>query len=345
MILRAFVGLLLTAANLLALNEEDSSLVRIKFRAICIDGPIEGSGYIERNKFKPMELNSDMFSEVHSYIGTKPLRLVVLNATAEAPQPEVAVAQNQLIKTRAIIEAVSQEIASARKRLESIESDIRELGNRAPVSSNGEISRLQQQLDGLNQRQANLMQYEKQALSTIAQPAKLLNKTDQQTIKSPRSAPSPASASTHKTLAEINPDKDGRCLVLISRNDQGVKVRLLDDNNGAFPFGSLQFINLSGFDVDVNFGADHLPLKPNAKGVISLRETSVTYADGRVYLPEADGNRLCSTLRVFKDEKVRILYLILPRADGNTGIRLKAIEQREQPEDTEPSRDIKGFQK
>lgn len=343
--LRPALAALLTGAALIAAPVEDPHRIRIQFRALSMGEPIEGLGYLEGGDFRPVDIFSNRFSALGTYVGANPLRLAVMTKPTEEPAPEVVQAQNQLRQAEAGIESLSQELQPLQNRLATLTTELVERGKSAPAGTEAEINQLRQIANDQSQRISKLESLADQARKIIANPPERTKKPAPQALKPAANAPKSPERHPHTPLAEVTLPGSGRYLLLLNRTAKGTQVRAIDDKPEAFPFGSLQFINLSGEAVVVGFGDDRLPLKPGAKGVVRLNAANHSYADGGVYLPEADGPKLVESLRVFKDDKMRILYFILPPEEGAPGIRLKEIEQREQKEDIIPEPNAKGAKK
>jgi len=343
--LRTALVALLTGATLLAAPVEDPHRIRIQFRALSMGEPIEGLGYLEGGDFRPVDIFTNRFSALVTYVGANPLRLAVMTKPTEEPAPEVVQAQNQLREAEAGIESLNQDLYPLHTRLAMLTTELVERGKSAPAGTEAEINQLRQMANDQSRRISKLESLADQARKVIANPPERKKKPAPQAVKPNASATKPAERHPHTPLAEVTLPGSGRYLLLINRTAKGTQVRAIDDKPEAFPFGTLQFINLSGEAVIVSFGEDQIPLKPGAKGLVPLNVANHSYADGGVYLPEADGSKLAESLRIFKDDKTRILYFVLPPEEGATGIRLKEIVQREQKEDIIQEPNAKGAKK
>ncbi len=328
--------LIAAGASLLAEPAKDGEVLHVKFRALCFQETLEGFGYMQGNDFLRIELPGDNFSSAHTYVGTNPLRLAVLTEEKEEPNPELLLAKRQFNEAQKIILSAGEEIKGLRTRLDILESEISEHGEKLTAGIRDQATTLRQEISEKEARASKFQRAADQARIIIEAPKERPKKSSPKDSKKNPESPKHAEQRDRTPLAEVKFPSSGRYLLIVNRTDQGAQVSVLDDRPGAFPFGSLQFINLSGKAALVRFGDEQLPLKPGTKGIISLSVAKSTYANGGIYLLEANGPRLCSTLKVFKDDQMRILYFILPREDGTSGFRLKAVEQRQTPEELEP---------
>lgn len=330
------VILIAAGASLLAEPAKDGEVLHVKFRALCFQETIEGFGYMQGNDFLRIELPGDNFSSAHTYVGTNPLRLAVLTEEKEEPNPELLLAKRQFNEAQKIILSAGEEIKGLRTRLDILESEISEHGEKLTAGIRGQATRLRQEISEKEASASKFQQAADQARIIIEAPKERPPKSSPKDSKKHPERPKHAEHRDRTPLAEVKFPSSGRYLLIVNRTDQGAQVSVLDDRPGAFPFGSLQFINLSGKPVLIRFGEEQLPLKSGTKGTIRLSVEKNAYANGGIYLQDQDSPRLCSTLKVFKDDQIRILYFILPRDDGSQGLRVKAIEQRQTPEDLEP---------
>lgn len=320
--------ILLVCAPLIAEPAKDDSRLKVKFRAISLQEPIEGFGYLQGNDFRTFELRDDSFSRTQDYVGPNPLRLATLTKIKEEPRPGILQAQAQLEKAEASMSVINRKISEIQIRLQPLLGAINEHGDSTPARVRGEANVLKQELDELNIAMAKLDQLAQQAREFINQPT-------EDTEPGPKTAKR-TERRQNTPVGEVSFPGSGRYLLLLSRTSQGIHASVLDDKPGAFPFGTLQFLNLSMKTVEIRFGDERAVLKPGSKGVIRPSTFRSNYAKGGVYSLESDSAVLGSTIRVLKDDARRILFFILPNEGSPAGLNLKAIEQRQTPEDILP---------
>jgi len=323
---RACLALLLTGAHLLAQTGE--ARVRVKFRALSFDGPILGAAYLDGNDVRPLDLSADCFTAEQTYVGPNPLRLVLRDDAVPAPAAPV------IRPGEARMAALAQELESVQRRLATLTADARERGGQAQAGAASEIAQLKSRSQSLNAELTQLAQASAQAAEPPPAPAPKSEATPKTrsaargAVPAPTAQPKPARP-THRPLAAFTFPGDGRLLLLVHRTDRGTTVNAIDDREGAFPFGSMQFINLTGGPVEVRFGAKTLTLAPKGKGTLRPGGGNNTYAEGEIHTRAEDGQmRLGYSMRIFQQDDVRTLYFLLPVEDGGHGVRLKGVEER-----------------
>lgn len=350
--LRPCLALLLAVAALSAQStDKPAGRVRVKFRALSFDGAILGAAYLEGKDVRPLDLSADFFTAEQSYVGPNPLQFVLRDQGAPTPDPAVAAAHQQLTQAQARMLALSQELETAQKRLGFLTADARERGGKARPGANGETGQLKAKIEQLTQEMNDLARAAAQHQEQVNHPAPTNPKSaaGKATAGKPeagkadgktRPADAPPGSSEpprHKPLAAYTFTGDGRYLLLVNQTPNGVTINAIDDRDGAFPFGSMQFINLTGADLEVRFGAKTLALAPNAKGVLRPGGGHNTYAEGEIHTKAADGFHLGYSMRIFQQDDVRALYFLLPGEAGGHGVRLKGIEERQAPEPVAPA--------
>jgi hypothetical protein len=331
---RTCLALLLTGAHLLAQTGE--ARVRVKFRALSFEGPILGAAYLEGNDVRPLDLSADCFTAEQTYVGPNPLRLVLRDDAAPAPVAPV------VRPGEARMAALALELETVQRRLATLTADARERGGQAQAGAASEIAQLKSRSQTLNAELTQLAQASTQAAETPAAPAPKSEATPKTRPAAGGVATAPTaqlkpSRPTHRPLAAFTFPGDGRLLLLVHRTAQGTTVNAIDDREGAFPFGSMQFINLTGGPVEIRFGAKSLALAPKGKGTLRPGGGNNTYAEGEILTRAEDGQmRLGYSMRIFQQDDVRTLYFLLPVEDGGHGVRLKGIEERRTDEPIPP---------
>lgn len=325
---------LLTGAHLLA--QTGDARVRVKFRALSFEGPILGAAYLDGKDVRPLDLSADCFTAEQTYVGPNPLRLVLRDDAVPAPAAPVVRPGD------ARMAALARELESVQRRLATLTADARERGGQAKAGAATEIAQLKSRSLSLNAALAELAQASTQAAeppptpapkSAAAAPTRPAAKGGSpEPAAPPKPAPPP-----HRPLADFTFAGDGRHLLLVHRTAQGTTINALDDREGAFPFGSMQFINLTGGPVEVRFGAKILNLAPKGKGTLRPGGGHNTYAEGEIHTRAEDGQmRLGYSMRIFQQDDVRTLYFLLPVEDGGHGVRLKGVEERRADEPVPP---------
>ena len=345
--LRPCLALLLAIAALPAQSPDaPAGRVRVKFRALSFDGAILGAGFLEGKDVRPLDLSADFFTTEQSYVGPNPLQFVLRDQGAPTPDPTVAAAHQQLTQAQARMLALSQELETAQKRLGFLTADARERGGKARPGANGETGQLKAKIEQLTQEINDLARAAAQHQEQVNHPAPSPPRTNNGRPEAGKpdgktrptdAKPAPAERPRHKPLAAYTFAGDGRYLLLVNQTPTGTTINAIDDREGAFPFGSMQFINLTGADLEVRFGAKTLALTPNGKGILRPGGGPNTYAEGEIHTKAADGFHLGYSMRIFRQDDVRALYFLLPGEAGGHGVRLKGIEERQAPEPVVPA--------
>jgi len=331
------LALLLLGATLAAQAADDASRVRVTFRALSFEGPILGAVYQEGKAFRSFDISSDCFTPEHGYVGPNPLRLDQKQLEEIEEAPETLAARTELNQAQLRIQALAKEMEPLQEQIAALGSDIRERGEKAKPSAPGQLRQLEAQLEELNRRMGALTKAAGQAREKVlnppprpARPEPKKPKKEDVAKKPP--APKPEDHANLRPLADVTFPGDGRYLLLILRGPAGSKVNVIDDKEGAFPFGSMQFINLAGVPVEIRFGSATLALKPNGKGVLRAGVANNSYADGEIHTQGDDGLQLGYSMRTFQQDDVRTLYFLMPGEPGSHGVRLKGVEERRMPD-------------
>ncbi|MEY2751888.1 MAG: hypothetical protein RLZZ550_1859 [Verrucomicrobiota bacterium] len=313
--------------------------IRVQFRALSFEGALLGVGYLDGKEVRPLDLSSDCFTAEQSYAGPNPLRLVVREDAAGLPAAAPAVAHPAPSRMLAL----SQELETVQRRLATLSADARERGGRGKAGADKEIGLLKARSEALNQEMAALAQASTQPLPGNSAPPGAHAKPGA------RDGPAPAQAAVrparppHRPLASFAFPGDGRFLLLVHQTAGGTTVNAIDDREGAFPYGSMQFVNLTAGPVEVRFGAKTLALAAKAKGTLRPDAGNTRYAEGEIHARGDDGQlHLGYAMRVFQQDDVRTLYFLLPTEDGGHGVRLKGVEERRAVEPTPPPPGLPG---
>jgi len=339
--IRPALGLLLACTALGADPASDDGRIRVKFRALSFDEAIIGAGYQAGRDFRPLDISSNCFTAEQSYVGLNPLKFLQKTDGLPEEAPETIAARTELTQTEQRIQALAKEIQAVEERLNPLTSEIRERGAKARSSLPGQIRQLEAELDELGQRMNALSKAANAAREKINNAPARPGKPETKQPKKPDAKPKPVIAKDndlppHRPLADVKFPGDGRYLVLLQRTPAGTKASAIDDKEGAFPYGSMQFVNLAGVELEVRFGSNTLALKPNGKGILRPSAGNNTYAEGEIFTKVDDQFLLGYSMRIFQQDDVRTLYFLMPGEPGSHGVRLKGIEERRPPEETPP---------
>jgi hypothetical protein len=142
------------------------------------------------------------------------------------------------------------------------------------------------------------------------------------------------------------PASGGNYILIFNKTPNGVTISPLNDAPGVFPFGSYQFINLSGKTVELRFGSKVIPLSPNGRTVFKPETANGEYLEGEFWTKVDDEFKLGYKFRNLHISRIRTLAFIMPTAPGQSALNLKIAEERGQaeppPADNSKSKDKKA---
>jgi hypothetical protein len=138
----------------------------------------------------------------------------------------------------------------------------------------------------------------------------------------------------------------GNYILIFNKTPNGVTISPLNDAPGVFPFGSYQFINLTGTTVELRFGSKVIPLNPNGRTVFKPETPNGEYLEGEFWTKVDDEFKLGYKFRNLHISRIRTLAFIMPTAPGQSALNLKIAEERGQaeppPADNSKSKDKKA---
>jgi len=316
----------LLAASLFA-QTTDQPGVKIRFRALAFDEPIPGASYLEGETLRRLSIPNNAFTPETAYKGPKTLRFITIDEETLNPRPlspEMTTAIQRLRRAQAVTLQASDEFAQITRLLNTLNLQTTE---RARTPSSGD----QAQIEALNGRLRELSGI-LTAASKETEEANLLilrleaapRPTPKEDKKKGGKAPKPTSTPT----AEYTFQKDGSYLLLFSSGGNGHQILALDDTEGAFPYGSFQFINLTGKDVELRYPDRKVTLRSNARTVVKNPAADHQYALAEIHTKADDGYEVGHVYRSLQQPNVRLLVFLLPIPDEPHAIRSKTIEDR-----------------
>lgn len=323
--------LLLTALHATAQTKENPKSLHVKFRALSVDGAILGAGYLEGRNLRRLDISADALTAEQSYIGPNPLQFFEQKGRTAADQQIVRKVKYDI---QARLQTLLEELKSIQAREKNSKSESEGGGGRRlastthPHGSGGRADEIIREMEALSLRLVRIESEINRAAVPALDPPDSPGKPSA-TEESPDKKPSPV-----QPFASFAFPGDGSYILLIHRTATGTIINSLDDQEGAFPFGATQFINLTGVDVEVRLGTKRLALPAKGKGVLSPSAIQGSYFSGEIFTRGKDGIQLGYSMRLFQQNDVRTLYFLLPAEDGGHGVRLKGIEERRAPEPT-----------
>ncbi|MCX8487578.1 MAG: hypothetical protein ORN22_00540 [Opitutales bacterium] len=309
----------------------DKPGVSIRFRALAFDEPISGASYLEGDTLHRLNIPNNAFTAEISYKGPSTLRFITVDEETLNPRPlspDMGAALQRLRRAQAVTLQASDEFAQITRLLDTLNLQTTE---RARKPSTGD----QAQIEALNGRLQELSSI-LTAASKETEEANLLILRLESTPKEPAKdgkkkggkAPRPTSTPT----AEYTFQKNGKYLLLFSSGGNGHQILALDDTPGEFSYGSFQFINLTGKEVELRYPERKVALRANGRIVVKSPTTDHQYALAEIHTKGDDGYVLGHVYRSLQQPNVRSLVFLLPIPDEPHAIRSKTIEDRRPPE-------------
>jgi hypothetical protein len=314
------------AATLFAQTTEKPG-VSIRFRALAFDEPIPDASYLEGETLRRLSIPNNAFTPEVSYKGPGTLRFITIDEETLNPRPlspDMTAALQRLRRAQAVTLQASDEFAQITRLLNTLNLQTSE---RARKPTEGD----QAQIDALNGRLRELSGI-LTAASKETEEANLIILRLESAPKAPPKdakkkggkAPRPTSTPT----AEYAFQKDGNYLLLFSSGGNGHQILALDDAEGTFPYGSFQFINLTGKDVELRYPDRKVTLRTNARTVVKNPAADHQYGLAEIHTKAEDGYDLGHVYRSLQQPDLRSLVFLLPITDEPHAIRSKTIEDR-----------------
>jgi len=327
--MRKFVVILagLLGAAGLAGQSAGGSGVSVRFRALAFDESIDGAYYLDGENLRQLDIPNQGFTREISYQGPSTLRFVTIDGENARPQPlspEMTAATQRLRRAQAVILQASDESAQTRRLLGTLNQ---RAGESARAPDDGDMIRIEALNTRLRQLADILAAATKETEETNLQILRLESsptKPKPEGRKTGGKDPRPTATPT----AELTFPRDGRFLLLFSAAGNGHQILAMDDGEGVFPFGSFQFVNLTGKDAEIRMGERKVPLRANARTVIKNPAADHRYALAEIHTKASDGFDLGHVYRALQHPDVRTLVFLLPMDDEPHAIRSRSVEDR-----------------
>jgi hypothetical protein len=299
--------------------------VRARFRALSFDDPIPGASYLMGDRLHRIDIPTDGFTPEYAYAGPNNLRFVTVDPRAKKAaslSPALQAALQRLHRAQAATLQISQEHEQTTEFLQKIQLRKTEDNRILSVGDIAQIEALHQRLQELGAalsansketEEANLAVLRLEAMPAPAEP----------TDVKPESKPTllPSAPTTDCTFR-----KDGKYLLIFYAVGNGYQIMVMEDDDGAFPFGSQQFINLTGMAVEVKSEGRRLTLKGNTRGIITNQGADYGYSLREILVEGSDGQAPGYSLRTLRNPEIRTLTFLLPDPDNPRSVRSRSIE-------------------
>jgi hypothetical protein len=317
---------LAAASNLTAQSAgPEREPVRARFRALSFDEPIPGASYLEGDRLHRIDIPTDGFTPEHTYAGPNNLRFVTIDPRAKKStslSPALQAALQRLRRAQAGTLQISQEHEQTTEFLQKLQLRSSEDSRPPSTGDLAQIQALQQRLQELGAAlAANSKESEEANLAVLRLEA--MPESAEPTAAKPESKPTtlPSAPTTDCTFR-----KDGSYLLIFYAAGNGYQIMVLEDDDGTFPYGSQQFINLTGKAVEVRSEERRLNLKGNARGMITNQGADYGYSLREILVEGPDGLAPGFALRTLRNPEIRTLTFLLPDPENPQTIRCRSIE-------------------
>ena len=319
-------------------NTEDFT---IKFRAFSFDETILDIAYVDGKEIRILDLNSSSLSPEAIYKGKQELEFIKQLKPSKTPdENEILLHTKNSAQKR--LEEVSDEYRNYLGKRKEIYDQI-ESNEREPNSSEKYlVSEINLKLVELEKKisdaESEVIKSDSLYLKKITQsdrnnPVKIQETKSLSKKDLPALLPKPK----YEPLAKFTiPASGGNYILIFNKTPNGVTISPLNDAPGIFPFGSYQFINLSGTTVELRFGSKVIPLSPNGRTVFKPETANGEYLEGEFWTKVDDEFKLGYKFRNLHISRIRTLAFIMPTAPGQSTLNLKIAEERGQIEPPAP---------
>jgi len=323
---RAILCLPLLATCLLAQNA-DKPRVTIRFRALAFEEAIPSASYLEGEALRRLNIPNNAFSPEVTYKGTNTLRFITIDEETLNPRPlspEMTAAIQRLRRAQAVTLQASEEFAQITRLLDNLNFQFTEHARNPSAGDQAQIEALNGRLRELSGILTAASKETEEANLLILR----LESAPKEQSKEPKKKGGKAPRPTSTPTAEYTFQKDGNYLLLFSSGGNGHQILAMDDSEGAFPYGSFQFINVTGKDVELRYPDRKVTLRSNARTVVKNPAADHQYALAEIHTKADDGYDLGHVYRALQQPLLRALVFLLPIPDEPHAIRSKTIEDR-----------------
>jgi hypothetical protein len=344
----SLLAILAVATLALAQSEGgDGRKVRVQFRALSFDEPILGAAIIEGKKITRMDISPNMFTQEQTYVGSSNLTFysVKLKEVKEEASQEVSETHGRIARLAAKSKPLSEALAKLQAESNALTLSKGERGGgKISKFDQDKLDQLYAEMDGVSKQIAAIeaeLAKEQQILTSHLQNAQAekaaAEKKKKEEAAKGKGKPEATPAATTKTvpsepptpIASCNFADNGKYLLLFFKDGDKHRILVLDDKENAFPYGSIQYVNLTKKAIQVRYGSKVSEIPSQGRTVIPSPATDETYARGEILTPGDDGYQLGFAARTFQQKDVRTLFFVTPvETEGSHLVQLKGVEER-----------------
>jgi len=115
-------------------------------------------------------------------------------------------------------------------------------------------------------------------------------------------------------------------------------IMAIPDPPGSFPPGSLRFINLCPYKLEVRIGKNAIQIAPKESRSIRSAVPNHTYYDASIMTYENGEEKLGYALHIFQDNAQRAMFFVSPGPEGSGTVILKGVGDLERDKMPAPSK-------
>ena len=328
----------------------DGRKVRIQFRALSFDEPILGAAYMEGVKISRLDISPDMFSQEQLYVGPRTLNFykITLKEVMEAIPEGVAQSNAHITILTAKIKPLSVLLAKLQAEANAMTvSGGEQGGGKLSKQDQDKLTQVNQEIDSVSKQlraleaevtkeQEKITTHIQNAQAELAEAEKMKKaaaKTKRKVEAAITTPMKPEPVEVPVQIAACSFADSGKYLLLFFKDGEKRRVLVMDDKENAFPYGSIQYINLTRKSIQIRYGDKITEVPSNGRKVIPSPAPNETYARGEILTPGEDGYQLGFATRTFQQQDVRTLFFVTPvETEGSHIVRVKGIEERKQPD-------------
>jgi len=316
------------SAILWAAEPEKKDEVRVTFQALSLEAPIKDVGFAFGGKTHKLDIPNGQLGRVTEYAG--PAKIAFFSVSPDdGSQPETTPELEAATRRLARATSASSQAAEAFAELtrQSDRLSLRTGENSGPASKE-DIERAAELAEKLRQlgQTLSLLTKEREEIQREIAALKSLSKTE----PAPAGRKKTVMPKTPKSLGEVRFRKDGAYLLLFSRMRDSYKLVSLEDGQDTFPFGSIQFVNLSGEAVTVRYPGIVASVPPNGRSVVTPPGALHDYAVGEIGFANRKAEEIFLPYRSLKHPEVRELVFLLADGESPEALQTRTIEDRRQ---------------
>lgn len=318
-------------------KNEKSVSISAKFKTLSFAGNIPDVVYLEGKEYRTVDIYDNVIGTEKTYTGGQVIEF--FRVVVDKPPTETELAKTRLSEVQSKETKIGDEYNRLQSEMTAYAQTIPNPDSPTP-SQKSRLYEFQSALDELKQKidEARLNTYnETQKMYAAERAEREAVNVSNSKAKGPIELPKPK----YEPLAKFTiPASGGNYILIFNKTPTGVNISPINDTPGAFPFGSYQFFNLTGKNVELRFAGKVISLGLNGRTVFKPEVENGGYLEGEFWTKVDDDFKLGYKFRNLHISRVRTMAFIMPTAPGESALNLKLAEERGQIE-TLPSDNAK----